>query len=373
MFLHFSGSSPGRVDAFKAFVYEALQTTDVILVFDRYFPSSIKTFTRMQRAGSSRLHNLTLDMRVPAKQVILTNTKNKIQLNAMLGEGLLDTDFYINATQKHTLTVAGITDVPVEMVAGVKIDRHDLCSTHEEADILITQHAISSSLSGKSVRVVCDDTDVFVLLVHFYNSKCKGSNAAPMVMSSPVKERTVVDIRATAEAHSDIADDLLAMHGLSGADTVASLHGIGKTTVAKISKKGGFSLSKVGDVNADMESVESQATKFICAAYGKVAESCTSMTECRVKMWRSKTWKTGASSVKLCSLPPTSDAFIENAHRCHLQVATWKAALLESPPSMDPTKYGWYLDHQGILLPRTVPADTLAAPADIPAAHSLQL
>ena len=48
--------------------------------------------------------------------------------------------------------------------------------------------AISLSLLGKSVRVVCDDTDVFVLLVHFYNSKCKGSNAAPMIMSSPFNQ-----------------------------------------------------------------------------------------------------------------------------------------------------------------------------------------
>ena len=47
----------------------------------------------------------------------------------------------------------------------MRIDHRDLCSTHEEADILITQHAISLSLLGKSVRVVCDDTDVFVLLV----------------------------------------------------------------------------------------------------------------------------------------------------------------------------------------------------------------
>ena len=38
--------------------------------------------------------------------------------------------------------------------------------SHEEADILITQHAISLSLLGKSVRVVCGDTDMFVLLVN---------------------------------------------------------------------------------------------------------------------------------------------------------------------------------------------------------------
>jgi len=66
-----------------------------------------------------------------------------------------------------------------------------------------------------------------------------------MIMASPLKDRAVVDIRGTAEAHSDIADDLLTIHGLSGADTVASLHGIDKATVIRISKTGGFSLQSV--------------------------------------------------------------------------------------------------------------------------------
>ena len=61
-------------------------------------------------------------------------------------------------------------------------------------------------------------------------------------MSSPVKERAVIYIHATGEAHSDIADDLLAIHGLSGADAVASLHGIGKATVVNVSNKRSFPL-----------------------------------------------------------------------------------------------------------------------------------
>ena len=167
---------------------------------------------------------------------------------------------------------AGVRDVPVEITGGLRIDRHDLRSTHEEVDILIAQHVISLSLLGKSVRVVCDNTDVFVLLVHYYNSRCKCSNSAPMIMLSPVKERAVVDIRATVESHSDIADDLLAIHRLSGADTVASLHGIRKATVVKVAKKGCFQLC-IGDAHAEIKSVEAQATKFMCAAYGNVRES----------------------------------------------------------------------------------------------------
>ena len=79
--------------------------------------------------------------------------------------------------------------------------------------------------------------------------------------------------RATVESRSDIADDILAIHGLSGADAVASLHGIGKATVVKVAKKGCFPLFCIGDVHAEIKSVEAPATKFMCTAYGKVAES----------------------------------------------------------------------------------------------------
>ena len=48
-----------------------------------------------------------------------------------------------------------------------------------------------------------------------------------MIMTSLVKERAGIDIGAIAIALRDIANDLLAIHGISGADIVASLHGVG--------------------------------------------------------------------------------------------------------------------------------------------------
>ena len=129
-------------------------------------------------------------------------------------------------------------------------------------------------------------------------------------------------------------------------------------TVVNVAQKGCCLLFYLGEVRAEITYVEAQAT-------GKVAVPYTSMTECRVNMWRSKTGTNGASSVKLCSIPPTSESFTENVHICHLQVAIWKAALLESPPEMDSTKYGWELDHLGIMVPRSVPSGTLSAPPDI--------
>ena len=98
-------------------------------------------------------------------------------------------------------------------------------------------------------------------------------------MSSPVKEQAVIDIRATKESHSDIEDDLLAIIRLSGADAVASFHGIAKVTVVKVAKMGCFPFFCIDDVLAENNYVEAQTTKFKCAACGKVAVSCFSMTE----------------------------------------------------------------------------------------------
>ncbi|KAK2185337.1 hypothetical protein NP493_239g00006 [Ridgeia piscesae] len=81
------------VDAFLLFVHQALQKSNVTVVFDGYFPNSTKNFTRMQRARLNRVHKLTPEMSAPAKPVILTNTDNKIQRNAMLIEGPLNSDY----------------------------------------------------------------------------------------------------------------------------------------------------------------------------------------------------------------------------------------------------------------------------------------
>ena len=150
-------------------------------MFDRYFPDSVKTFTRMQRTKSSHVFKLTLEMYAPAKQVVLTNTKNKIQLNGLLQEGISNTEFCARATQSHNPTIVGASDVPVEIVKGEK--------SNEEEDVLIAKHAISSSQSGKSIRFVSDDAYVFALLVHFYNRKCATINSTPMIISSPVQDR----------------------------------------------------------------------------------------------------------------------------------------------------------------------------------------
>ena len=60
--------------------------------------------------------------------------------------------------------------VPEQVHNGVRARRRDLTSHFDEADYAIPQHVNSLLIEGAkdSVRVLSKDTDVFVLLCHYY-------------------------------------------------------------------------------------------------------------------------------------------------------------------------------------------------------------
>ena len=54
-----------------------------------------------------------------------------------------------------------------------------------------------------------DDTDVFILLMHYYyTAKMKNH----VTMESPIKERTVIDIGKTVEKHACLVTEILPVH-----------------------------------------------------------------------------------------------------------------------------------------------------------------
>ena len=58
-----------------------------------------------------------------------------------------------------------------ETAAGVHIKRHDMAKSQEEANVMIVNQVMSAAWQGyKTIHIVCDDTDVFVLLEHFYKT-----------------------------------------------------------------------------------------------------------------------------------------------------------------------------------------------------------
>jgi len=154
-----------------------------------------------------------------------------------------------------------LRNCPVEISSEEVKTRHDLETHHEEADNIIVQQVLKCG--AKAVSVISDDTDVFILLLHYYQ---KANLAIPITMESPSQDRVAIDIKGTVKKHAKIVKELLPAHAISGRVTVWAYHGIGKGTVEKM-LKAGHKLSAIGDVDSSHEEVMMQATKFISACY----------------------------------------------------------------------------------------------------------
>ena len=114
----------------------------------------------------------------------------------------------------------------MEVRSDALVQRFDLKTTHEEADdhVIIPQQAVAlADMVCETINVICDDTDVFVLLAHNFEEE---SLSVSLIMESTSRSRSSIDIGATVPNHSDIVPQLMAAHAVSGCDTVGCYHGI---------------------------------------------------------------------------------------------------------------------------------------------------
>ena len=131
---------------------------------------------------------------------------------------------------------------------------------HEEADVIISHQVIYlASLGCCSIKVISDDTDVFVLLVHYYAEKKLTST---FLMEPTSQGRPLANIGSTVAKHRSIAPQLLSAHALSGCDTAVSYFGIGKTKVVKVLEAGNR-LNHLGNPSANLEDVLCESTAFM--------------------------------------------------------------------------------------------------------------
>ena len=101
-------------------------------------------------------------------------------------------------------------------------DCNEIQSQQEEADTLIplqVNHAIQRG--HKEIQVHAEDTDVFCLLLHFFQLDKWKANIAM------VSKYWNIDIEKSATKHADLLEkDILNFHALSGCNTVPTMYGI---------------------------------------------------------------------------------------------------------------------------------------------------
>ncbi|KAG0717404.1 hypothetical protein GWK47_008061 [Chionoecetes opilio] len=185
-------------------------------------------------------------------------------------------------------------------------------------------------------------------------------------MEPPSPERTSVNIGDTVIKHQAIVTQLLAAHALTGCDTVGCYFGIGQMKTVKVLKVG-YKLDSIGQPEAQHETIIREATQFIAACYGEKVGPNDSMSDIRYRHWISSMGRKSAASVhQLKTIPPTSEAFVENVNRAHFQACIWRSALTGEAPDMDPLDNDWVSDDDfGVLMPVTLPPQTEIAPAAV--------
>ena len=164
--------------------------------------------------------------------------------------------------------------------------------------------------------------------------------------------------------HKGIVEQLLAAHALSGCDSVENIYGIGKGKIIKKLQEG-KQLLLLGLVDVSMDSIISEATRFIGSCY--VKESFDTTTDVRFHFWSTLTGKHKAVlAPPLKTLPPTTEAFAEHVKRAHLQCAIWRSAMEPTGPTLDPLQYGWCYDSSTkALVAAKVPTGTEVAPPQV--------
>lgn len=284
--------------------------TEKIIVFDKYQDISAKDHERKRRAGDIIIdYELSIANSLPKRDVILKSKKNKQRLASLLHSFELDTNVTMETCENNLFG-------------------------HDEADITMISYVLEAANNGKGViRVLSDDSDVFVLLVYWVykmNKQCK--------VQMENWNGTVLDINATCADLGPKCLQLLGMHALSGCDTTSYPYGKGKISALNTMLRGEFpGLADVlGEVNATEVNLLEAAKPFFLALYGQTPG--TSMESARFTIFTKN-----KKSPKLMSLPPTTPNLLQHVLRAHLQVMLWKAANNQTPPdeSADITKFGW--------------------------------
>ena len=181
-----------------------------LLVFDRYADISAKDHERVRRGGEgSTDYNLTVNSPLPSGDAILKNTHNKLELSRILSTLDMDADMSIDS-------------------------RYNGGFEHDEADVTMIAYLLQAAESGKLViRILTDDTDVFVLLVYWV-WQIQLNSAVQMERWNGV----VIYINATCLFLGSKCLQLPGMHAISGCDTVAYPFNKGKISALNILKAG---------------------------------------------------------------------------------------------------------------------------------------
>ena len=134
---------------------------------------------------------------------------------------------------------------------------------HNNVQLLNNCYMLESAASrAETVRIVCDDTDMFVLLVYWTRRKTIRKN-----IQMEKWDGTVLDIHATV----DKCGQLPGIHALSGCDTVSYPYDEGKNSALKVLMNNDIDGLQdfLGEPDISQGQLKDTAGAFFLALYGQ--------------------------------------------------------------------------------------------------------
>ena len=182
----------------------ATEDMNIFLVFDRYFKYSIKSVTTEERMGNlANNHVLTLDVpSLPSNKIDMTSTQNKMQAIDVIFKYIVVMLAAKHFKNKFVVTCSCSETTPTQVQEGVAVSKNDLKSSHEEADAnIVKQYTSCAMKKNRCIKIICKDTDVFVLLTVYV---MKYSTESLVLMEAFTSNRSMVDINKTAKRNTKI-------------------------------------------------------------------------------------------------------------------------------------------------------------------------
>ena len=237
----------------------------------------------------------------------------KARLASLPGECVLAFDRYDNESpndhERMWRAGVGYTNYSIAinnpLPSAVTIDTHDtVMFGHEEAEVTIISYVMQAVGEGKNVvRVLCDDTDVFVLLVFWmwrYHMQMERWDGAE------------VNINQTCTKLGSKCLQLLEMFALTGCDTTSFPFNKGKESALSVIEAGDFPglFHVLGEEDAMQWGLLEVELSLFCALYDQ--KPGTPMEEAMYNLYT----KTKAMP-RLRNLPPNSTNLILHVQRAH--------------------------------------------------------
>ena len=266
-----------------------------------------------------------------------------------------------DSVSSHKLVIKPKNEVPQEIYYGIEINRTDLRSNFDEADYVIQQqvHSIVKQGDRNSIKIISSDTDAFVLLCS--NFLANDWSSANIFMETFIDNSKLININKSVECNKDIVPSLVALHALTGCDSVPMMFGIGKAKGLKVLKE--TALTCVGKRSCAMKDVFDEGFKFVASCYNRKDPNSSKN---RQSLWMMKTdgAHKGSSPPALKSLPPTNEALEMNIMRAHYTAILWNESVSGCMPNIDPCQFGWETVNKS-LMPIKLPNGVEVAPQEV--------